>query len=116
FVRWVLPQVGTPAVVPVTELAQRAAGGDRLLSMRVYSTGTPVGGNGFAAYGSRDNASSTNYPQLLLRIAQAAPNVSIISPPDHSVFETTDAIPFSAIAEDSDSAIANVAFYSGVAL
>ena len=84
------------------------------VSFRVYSTTQTS--DGFVNYGSRENGTTTNRPQLALSIGHAPPTVTITSPTDGDYIKHAGPLLLAADATPADGAITNVAFYDGATL
>lgn len=114
YARWLLALTGTnqPISIPVTSLAQQAAGRDGKLSFRIYSTGTPTPVNGgFTAYGSKENNTSTKRPQLSITFIRLPPTIALSASSD--CIDAPGTVTLTAGAQDSDGSVASVAFYNG---
>ncbi len=109
FTRWVVPTVAAPVQVPLTSLAQQAAAGDGSLSLRIYQPGTNTA---FTAYGSKENGTVLNRPQLILNLGRVPPSVVLTNPADGTVLDAPAALMLAASAQDSDGWVTNVDFYS----
>jgi hyaluronate lyase len=69
--------------------------------------------NGIVYYGSRENTTAANRPQLALTLGHTPPEVSLISPSDGDVITTGGTVTITADAVPTDGAVTSVAFYNG---
>lgn len=114
--RWSVPVAGTPVLLPLPSLVEQARAGDGLLSLRLYSTGTPPPGSSYVAYGSRENGSTGNRPQLVVPLGRIPPSVTLTSPGRDSLFDAPASVLIEAQATDVDGVVTNVSFYMGSSL
>lgn len=114
--RWSVPTAGTPVILPVLPLVEQARAGDGLLSFRVYSTGTPPPGSSYVAYGSKENGSAGNRPQLIVPLGRTPPSVAITSPARETLWDAPASVSVEVQASDVDGMVTNVAFYGGTSL
>lgn len=106
----------TPAAgVPVFANVLAAITGSGPVSLKVYATTQTA--NGYVTYGSRENDTSSNQPQLALSIGHTPPTITLTSPADGTLLNRTGPITLTASAQGTDGAITSVAFYdNGVLL
>lgn len=72
--------------------------------------------NGIVYYGSRENTTAANRPQLGLTLGHTPPEVAITSPSDGDVITDGQAVTISADAVPTDGAVTSVSFYDGTTL
>lgn len=84
------------------------------VSFRLYATTQTT--DGFVNYGSRENGTTPNRPQLALSIGHAQPIVAITSPADGDYITHAGPLMLTANATPADGVITNVAFYDGATL
>ena len=85
-----------------------------LVSFKVYATTQTS--NGFVTYGSQENSTAANRPQLSLTYGHTPPEVSITTPADGAVITRADNVTITADAIATDGAVTSVAFYDGATL
>ena len=107
---WVVPTTNTPVLLTVTAQAQQAAAGDGKLSFRLYPVGTNTA---FSAYASKENGSTSSWPQLILNLGPVPPTVVLTNPADGSIFDAPASFSLAADAQDPDGSVTNVDFYNG---
>ncbi len=104
FTQW-LPVNGQPVEFSVLPLAIDALAGDGAISLKVFSTGN-YGGLGNAGYASRENASTSLRPQLILTFENNAPVLSSVA--DASIPLNTSHGPVAFTVSDPDTAAAGL--------
>ncbi len=105
----------TPAVgVLVNADVLPAINGSGLHSFRVSAITQTT--DGFVTYGTRENGTAANRPQLVLSIGHTPPEVAITSPADGDSVSRAGSLTVAADALATDGAITSVAFYDGAAL
>lgn len=85
-----------------------------LVSFKVY--GSTQTSDGFVTYGTKENGTAGNRPQLVLAYGHTPPDVSITTPADGAVISRAGNVTLTADAIATDGAITSVAFYDGVTL
>ena len=80
-----------------------------LVSFKVY--GTTQTDNGYVTYGSKEDSTTANRPQLALSIGHVPPEVSITSPADGSIIARAGPVTITAEAVAADGAVTSVAFF-----
>jgi len=85
-----------------------------LVSFKVY--GTTQTADGYVTYGSKENATAANRPQLTLAYAHTPPEVSLTAPADGAVISRAGNVTLTADAIATDGAVTSVAFYDGSTL
>ncbi|MEY3898461.1 MAG: hypothetical protein RLZZ214_3983 [Verrucomicrobiota bacterium] len=83
------------------------------LSFCVYSTST---NDGWVAYGSRENGTAANRPQLSLSIGHTPPTVQLGSPADGDVVTHAGGVFIAAEVQATDGTVISVSFYDGETL
>ncbi|MEQ1859136.1 MAG: polysaccharide lyase family 8 super-sandwich domain-containing protein [Chthoniobacteraceae bacterium] len=105
----------TPATgVPTSGDVTPAIAGSGLVSFKVYATTQTA--DGYVTYGSRENGTTGNRPQLVLSLGHTPPTVAITSPADGAYVPHTTTMSISADAQPTDGAVTSVAFYDGATL
>jgi hypothetical protein len=72
--------------------------------------------NGIVYYGSRDNLTVANRPQLVLTLGHTPPEVAITYPADGDVITNGGTVTITADAVPTDGAVTSVSFYDGATL
>ena len=85
-----------------------------LVSFKVY--GTTQTADGFVTYGTKENSTAANRPQLVLAYGHTPPDVSISTPADGAVISRAGNVTVTANALATDGAVTSVAFYDGATL
>jgi hyaluronate lyase len=88
--------------------------GGGLVSFKLQATTQT--GDGYVTYASRENGTTANRPQLLLRLGHTPPDVAISSPADGELLSKSGLVTITADAVATDGAITSVAFYDGANL
>ncbi len=105
--RWSVSSiVPTAYLVPVAAAANAALGG--ALDLRVSSVG-----NSYLAYHSRESATVTNRPQLLLTYAHPPPAVALTAPLAGAVVHWAAAVTLTATASAAGGGVTDVSFFDG---
>ena len=104
------PAVGTNVSADVSS-AVTASG---LVSFRVY--GTTQTADGYVTYGSKENATAANRPQLVMTMGHTPPTVAITSPADGTLFNRVGSVTLTVAAAGTDGSVSSVAFYDGATL
>jgi hyaluronate lyase len=104
------PALNTTSSMDVTSAIQAAGS----LSFKVHATTETS--NGIVSYGTRENATATNRPQLTLIYGHTPPEVSLSSPADGAVISHADAVTLTADALATDGVVTSLAFYDGTTL
>ncbi|NQX01185.1 DNRLRE domain-containing protein, partial [bacterium] len=104
------PALDTTSSMDVTR-AIPAAGS---VSFKVHATTETS--NGIVNYGSRENATATNRPQLTLIYGHTPPEVSLSSPADGAVISRAGTVTLTADAVATDGVVTSLAFYDGATL
>lgn len=85
-----------------------------LVSFKVY--GTTQTADGYVTYGTKENSTAVNRPQLSLTFGHTPPEVSLSTPADGSVISRAGNVTLTADAIATDGAVTSVAFYDGTTL
>lgn len=85
-----------------------------LVSFKVY--GTTQTADGFVTYGTKENSTAANRPQLALSYGHTPPDVSLSEPADGAVISRAGNVTLTADAIATDGAVTSVAFYDGTTL
>lgn len=85
-----------------------------LVSFKVYAITETS--NGIVYYGSKENTTAANIPQLSLTYGRTPPEVSMTAPGDGTYIAKAGTVTLTANAIATDGAIASVAFYDGATL
>jgi hypothetical protein len=85
-----------------------------LVSFKVYAITETS--NGIVYYGSKENTTTANIPQLSLTYGRTPPEVSMTAPDDGTYIAKAGTVTLTANAIATDGAIASVAFYDGAIL
>lgn len=101
------PEVGVATSADVS----RAVIGPGQLDLKVYATTQTT--DGYVTYGTRNNGSSVNHPQLVLAIGHTPPEITLTSPEDGEYRPQAGAITLTADAVATDGAITSVEFFDG---
>jgi hypothetical protein len=78
--------------------------------------GTTQTADGFVTYGTKENSTAANRPQLALSYGHTPPDVSLSEPADGAVISRAGNVTLSADAIATDGAVTSVAFYDGTTL
>ena len=107
--RWTV-QTNVPATISATvgAAAKTAFGGP--LDLRVSAIG-----GAYVAYASREYATATNRPQLLLMVPHPPPKVALTAPSAGAAFRWAEAMALTASASSDDGSVTNVVFFDGAA-
>ena len=84
------------------------------VSFKVY--GTTQTSDGYVTYGTKENTTASNRPQLALSYGHTPPEVSLASPADGAIISRAGNVTLTADAIATDGAITSVAFYDGTTL
>lgn len=85
-----------------------------LVSFKVHATTETT--NGIVNYGTRENTTAANRPQLTLAYGHTPPEVAITSPSDGDVINHGGTITITADAVPTDGAVTSVSFYRGATI
>ena len=100
----------TPAVgVPVNADVLAAITGSGPVSFQIYAATQTT--NSYVTYGSRENDTTSNQPQLILSIGHTPPTVTLTSPANGTLLNRPGPITLTASVQGTDGAITGVAFY-----
>ncbi len=92
----------------------RAVPASGAVSFKVYASTTTA--DGYVTYGSKENTTAANRPQLTLTYGHTPPEARIASPADGASISRAGPVTITAEAVATDGAITSVAFYDGATL
>ena len=105
----------TPAALATSSVdVTSALPASGLVSFKVFATTETS--NGIVNYGTKENSTAANRPQLSLVYGRTPPEVSIATPADGAVITHAGSTTITAEAIATDGPITNVAFYDGATL
>ncbi|TDE44339.1 HYR domain-containing protein [Flavobacterium rhamnosiphilum] len=98
----------------ITHQAISELGADKILSLKIVST--VAGGTSDAIFRSKEDVDVSLWPQIITRVLNAVPTVSITSPANNAIFTEGENVTINADAVDTDGTISKVEFYQGSTL
>ena len=105
----------TPVALATSSVdVTRAVPASGLVSFKVYASTTTA--DGYVTYGSKENTTAANRPQLTLSYGRTPPEIRLASPADGTLLSRAGNVTLTAEAVATDGAITSVAFYDGETL